>query len=232
MRICVSVGHSILRNGSCTSSTGIINEYSYCKVLAPYVKKALEKDGHIVDVVICPERVFESQLEEQSYKIPRINKIEYDLVMELHLNNYNTKAKGTTVLYKSKKGREFAEKIQESLSSAFINRETTQKKNLYMLNKTKAPAVLLEMFFDDNKIDCNTAKNLGLTGMANLIAKALRPNKEIPKSSIKSIVDYMKSINLDSSYDNRRKLAKRYGIANYTGTAKQNVILLDKIRTL
>lgn len=45
-----------------------------------------------------------------------------------------------------------------------------------------------------------------------------------------SIVDYLKSIGVDSSYKNRKKLAKENGISNYTGTAEQNLKLLEKLR--
>ena len=45
-----------------------------------------------------------------------------------------------------------------------------------------------------------------------------------------SIVDYLKSIGADSSMANRTKLAKKYGIANYTGTADQNIQLLNRMR--
>ncbi|HBF1195323.1 TPA: N-acetylmuramoyl-L-alanine amidase, partial [Clostridioides difficile] len=29
MKICITVGHSILKNGSCTSADGVVNEYQY-----------------------------------------------------------------------------------------------------------------------------------------------------------------------------------------------------------
>lgn len=45
-----------------------------------------------------------------------------------------------------------------------------------------------------------------------------------------SIVDYLNSINQDSSYANREKLAKQHGIRKYKGTAAQNTQLLRKIR--
>ena len=31
----ISVGHSILKNGMCTSASGVVNEYQYNKALAP-----------------------------------------------------------------------------------------------------------------------------------------------------------------------------------------------------
>lgn len=45
-----------------------------------------------------------------------------------------------------------------------------------------------------------------------------------------SIVDYLKSVGQDSSYSNRSKLAQKNGISNYTGTAEQNVQLLNKLK--
>ncbi len=45
-----------------------------------------------------------------------------------------------------------------------------------------------------------------------------------------SIVNYLNSINLDSSFVNRAKLAKQHGINNYSGTASQNTRLLHRIR--
>ncbi|MFD1707809.1 DUF3597 family protein [Siminovitchia sediminis] len=45
-----------------------------------------------------------------------------------------------------------------------------------------------------------------------------------------SIVDYLKSIGEDSSFSNRKKLAEKYNINNYTGTAEQNTRLLQKLR--
>ncbi|WP_025727695.1 LysM peptidoglycan-binding domain-containing protein [Heyndrickxia ginsengihumi] len=41
-----------------------------------------------------------------------------------------------------------------------------------------------------------------------------------------SLIEYMKSKNMDSSYDAREKLASQYGITNYNGTAAQNLALL------
>ncbi len=45
-----------------------------------------------------------------------------------------------------------------------------------------------------------------------------------------SIVDYLKSINVNSGYTNRKKLAAKHGIKNYSGTAAQNAQLLKKMR--
>ena len=59
-----------------------------------------------------------------------------------------------------------------------------------------------------------------------------KKNKTIKKTNYKgnSIVDGLKSVGVNSSYDNRKKIAQANGIKNYTGTAKQNTELLNKLK--
>lgn len=66
---------------------------------------------------------------------------------------------------------------------------------------------------------------------------AKQPSKPVskPTSSTKpaetgSIVDYMNANKMDSSFNNRAKLATQYGIKGYSGTAKQNLDLLAKLK--
>lgn len=49
-------------------------------------------------------------------------------------------------------------------------------------------------------------------------------------SDYNSIVEDLKSIGVDSSFNNRKKIAVKNGINNYTGTATQNIELLDKLK--
>ena len=155
MRILLTVGHSKLKNGSITSADGTKfgggNEYEYCKSLSKYVKKYLETNGHEVDRVVCPEGRFTKSTDERTYKLAIEQATNYDLVMELHLNAAGTKtAEGCEVLYKSTKGKKYADSIQKQLAKVFKNRGTVKRDNLYMLNQTKAPAVIIESFFCTN----------------------------------------------------------------------------------
>lgn len=155
MRILLTVGHSKLKSGAITSADGTAfgggNEYTYCKSLSKYVKKYLESNGHEVDRVVCPEGKFTKSTDERTYKLAIEHTTRYDLVIELHLNAAGTKtAKGCEVLYKSIKGKKYANKIQKQLSKVFKNRGTVKRDDLYMLNQTKAPAIILETFFCTN----------------------------------------------------------------------------------
>ncbi|WP_242698100.1 N-acetylmuramoyl-L-alanine amidase [Bacillus sp. SD088] len=57
-----------------------------------------------------------------------------------------------------------------------------------------------------------------------------KPSKSKGDQKTNSIVDYLKSIKVDSSFANRKKLAAKHGIKNYSGTAGQNAQLLKKMR--
>ena len=48
--------------------------------------------------------------------------------------------------------------------------------------------------------------------------------------AVASIVDYLKSRGMDSSFNARKNLENQYGISNYSGTAKQNTSLLKTMQ--
>lgn len=50
------------------------------------------------------------------------------------------------------------------------------------------------------------------------------------KESIQSIVDALESINEDSSFNNRKKIAELNGIQDYQGEVEQNIELLNKLK--
>ena len=71
-----------------------------------------------------------------------------------------------------------------------------------------------------------------LSGKTSSVTNTSKPSKPMaskPKTS-GSVVDYMKSKNIDASFGNRKKLATQYGIKNYTGTASQNSQLLAELK--
>lgn len=56
------------------------------------------------------------------------------------------------------------------------------------------------------------------------------PAGEVKHIGSLSLVDYLKSIGKDSSFNARKQLAAQYGISNYTGSAAQNLALLSKLK--
>ena len=59
MKILLTVGHSILKSGACTSADGRpyggVLEYAYNKGIINRVAEYLRAAGHTADVLICPE---------------------------------------------------------------------------------------------------------------------------------------------------------------------------------
>lgn len=175
MKILLSVGHSILKNGNCTSADGRpyggILEYSYNKGIANRVAEYLRKAGHTVDVLICPELQFSKSTDEKTYKLTKEHAGNYDFVAELHLNASPLhNARGCEVLYISETGKKVAQQIQKRLAEVFKDRGIQKRTGLYMLNGTKAPAVIIESFFCDNSEDCELAEK---TDVARLIAEGI-----------------------------------------------------------
>ncbi|MCC0716535.1 N-acetylmuramoyl-L-alanine amidase [Clostridioides sp. ES-S-0077-01] len=198
MKICITVGHSILKSGACTSADGVVNEYQYNKSLAPVLADIFRKEGYKADVIICPERQFKTKLEEKTYKIPRVNSGGYDLLIELHLNSSGVDAFGTEVFYYSEKGKEYSKRVVDKLSKPFIrkkgdkevgNRGAKLDKSLYILNSSKPTAILIESFFCDNKEDYERARKLGYEGMAKLIVGGVL-NKDIDNTEVKKMVKH------------------------------------------
>ena len=177
MKIAISVGHSILRSGACTSADGTAlgggNEYKFCSEFAPFLKRALEKNGHEVTIIEVPKKSVSSVSEERKYKVSKYNSQKFNLNIELHLNAANnTKAKGTEALYISDEGKKYAVAICTKLGELWTNRGAKKRTNLYFLNTTKASAVLLELFFCTNKAEWKKAQ-INKRKMARLITEAI-----------------------------------------------------------
>ena len=89
----------------------------------------------------------------------------------LHLNAYDKKARGTETYYVSSKGKVYAKRVNEKLATVFTKRGAKKINNLYFLNQTKPPAILIESFFCDNISDCELGKDKEKIG--KLIAEGI-----------------------------------------------------------
>lgn len=72
-----------------------------------------------------------------------------------------------------------------------------------------------------------------LTLMIGMIPAASASNEvyfPVYMGNSSSIVDALRSLDIDPSYQNRERIAAANGIPGYTGTASQNTELLEKLR--
>ena len=121
------------------------------------------------------------------------------------------------------------------------------------IRNTKAPAVIVEGVFVDNKEDAAQADTLeeqkafgvayakGILktlGIAPQETKVNAPQETLSNNSLpnlsnykgSSIVDGLNSVGYDSSFESRKQLANKLGITNYTGTAEQNTKMISLLQ--
>ena len=86
-----------------------------------------------------------------------------DLFMSIHCNAFNGTAKGTeTCVYSSSsEGANFGQYVQKQIVNTFgtIDRGLKERPNLYVLNHTSMPAILVELAFIDNAEDNALLRN-------------------------------------------------------------------------
>lgn len=174
-------------------------------------------------------------------------------IIELHMDAGVASAKGGHVIIKSG----FAADAYDKALAAFIGGILPGRTNKIvgrsdLANPNRAavkgyPYRLVECGFITNAGDVKIFNSRmddiarGILGCFGISGKSTAGSANTGSSNVvsrpsgsgytgNSIVDYLNSKGIDSSPENRRKLATQYGISNYTGTAAQNLKLLEKMR--
>jgi N-acetylmuramoyl-L-alanine amidase len=139
-------------------------------------------DRQVKDAVVAKLRqlghtVYDDTDETGSTQAANLNNIvrncnshDVDLVISFHLNAYNGSANGVEVCYYDQEA--LAAKVSAQLAKdiGWSNRGAKPRTDLYVLNSTKAPAILIELGFIDN--DADMAK-FNVDKIANSIVYAL-----------------------------------------------------------
>ena len=152
MKIFVSAGHTLTGEG--TGAVGFINESQENRVLAKYIVNYLKKLGHEVDY-----HEVNSGSDYINQQAKKANEKKYDVVVQIHFNSSdNATANGTEVIYRSSKGKVFAQRVQDKLKTEFKDRKIKHdindlKRDLGWLRLTNDPAILIETCFVSNKAD-------------------------------------------------------------------------------
>lgn len=183
MRINVHAGHTKQSGkspGAGSAKTGVYESVEDRKIKDEVIR-LLKAKGHTV-YDCTAEGV---SMYDNLYKIcAKCNAHSVDLDVSIHLNCYNGSGHGTeTWIYSSSsKAKPYAERTCKNIAKlGFTNRGVKTTKNLYFLNHTNAPAMLIETFFCDNVGDCATYKNKGYKKLAKAIADAIDPSEVKPE---------------------------------------------------
>lgn len=149
MRINVHGGHSL----KCRGASGYLDEVNEDRKVKNRVIELLRANGHTV--YDCTDDNGASQKANLRAIVNKCNSHSVDLDVSIHLNAGG--GTGTEVyIYNSKsKAKDEATRIAEKISNSLgiRNRGVKERTNLYVLRKTKSPALLVECCFVDNSKD-------------------------------------------------------------------------------
>lgn len=161
-----------------TGAVGYVSESVEDRHIKDAVIKYLREDGHTV--YDCTVDNAGSQNANLSQIVAKCNSHTADLNISIHLNagaadkdNHTT---GTEVyIYNTLDVTNvIANRICKKIEAlGYCNRGVKVNKSLYVLRKTKAPALLIECFFVDDKNDVDVYKRTGADTFGKAIAEAI-----------------------------------------------------------
>lgn len=172
----LNAGHN-KPNGIACGAVGLIDESKENRAVASLVLKELRKRKMIV--YNCTVDDAPSQSSNLAMIVKKCEKHKVDLNVFIHFNSGvndktgNGKTTGTEVFVYRNDGiaKKAAEAVRSEISKlGYKDRGTKINKNLYVLSKTTAPAILIECCFVDDKDDVDL---YNAEKMAKAISKAL-----------------------------------------------------------
>ena len=151
MRIVISSGHGLKIRGA----SGILDEVDEARKVVPAVAENLRMFGH--DVVTFNDDISTTQNENLNRIVNFHNAQDRDLDVSVHFNAYMpvTYGMGTEVLYLTQE--DLARRVADAISNScgLINRGPKKRTDLFFLNNTDEPSILIETAFVDSKTDCD-----------------------------------------------------------------------------
>ena len=182
-------GHAAAGAKYC-GAVGLLDESKEDRLIANKIISLLKEEGHTV--YNCTVDSGTSQTNVLSQICTKCNAHSVDYDFSIHLNSGRSDHSGDGkiggfeiwVTDTSKGKGELAERIRANMKAlGFMDRGTKTTSSLYFLNHTKAPALLLEICFVDDKDDYNLYTKLGYAKIAEAVVKGIL-NKSNLKGSI------------------------------------------------
>ena len=153
MRIGLNAGHTLSGAGSGTS--GVIVESIETRRVCNRLTEMLKASG--VEVVPCTVDKAVSQLAYLQQAVNMANRTDLDYFISIHFNNDKAR-KGHGVEVHTYKGRQYQDAVEvcEHIAAlGFTNRGVKEGSGLYVIKKTKAKSMLIEVCFV-NDLDATT----------------------------------------------------------------------------
>ena len=166
MKIAIDLGHGV---GQDRGADGIITEESVINAVGNLVIAKLKTLGHSV-LDVRPQ--YASSVSDSLVKrVDLANNNNVDLFVSIHANAGG--GKGTEVFtYRGNEVEEARSVLNNITSLGFTNRGI-KGSNLYVMNKTEATAMLIEICFVDTKSDVEIYNSIGSEKIADAIVRGL-----------------------------------------------------------
>jgi len=153
MKVVISSGHGLKVRGA----SGVLDEVNEARRVVERVADYMRSAGHVA------QTFHDNTSTNQNTNLQTIvnyhNSQIRDNDISVHFNAYQTTSKpmGTETLYVSSSGQTIANRVSPAIASAgaFINRGAKKRTDLYFLNKTNKPAILIEVCFVDSSADAD-----------------------------------------------------------------------------
>jgi N-acetylmuramoyl-L-alanine amidase len=205
MKDVIRGGHSLDVRGA----SGIVDEVTEDRKITAKVIEYLRLEGN--EVLDATPSNSGTSIVDLSVPVNKANSWGADYFASIHLNAGG--GHGVEVLYKSAKGKEYAERIVNKIAElGFTNRGAkADVRGLYEFNHVIAPNNIIEVFFCDSQTDVDLYNKLGIDVIAKAIAEGIvgheikiqQPNKSIQNTIIKEEVKVKNLVVYGNSIDRR-----------------------------
>ena len=167
MKIGVNDGHTL--SGAGTGAVGVIKEGEHTRLVGEEVRRLLKEKG--IAVFNCTVDYAETTNESLSLVVQQANREDLDWFISIHFNAGG--GKGVEVY--TYEGRQYQDAIDVCNNIAalgFNNRGVKAGTGLYVIRRTKAKSMLIEVCFVDTE-DANKYLEVGYKAIAKAIVDAL-----------------------------------------------------------
>lgn len=168
MKIALNAGHTL--TGAGHGAVGIYDESIETRKIVDALIPLLEKKGHkVIDATV------DTALTQSAYlrrSVTIANDAKADLFLSVHLNAGGGRG-CEAYTWRGKKTKQAVNICKQLCDEGFRNRGVKDGSDLYVIKKTKMNAVLLEVFFLDNRKDCALYQKAGVKRIAQAIADGI-----------------------------------------------------------
>lgn len=181
MTIGINCGHTV--SGAGYGAVGIIKESEHTRMVGQALMTLLESAG--VTIVDCTVDQANTQNEYLAAAVALANRQDLDWFISIHFNA-SAAHTGHGVEVYTYEGRQYQDALDICANLAglgFTNRGVKDGAGLYVIRKTKAKSMLIEVCFCDNQQDIDTYNAAGgAQGIARAIFEVLLEHTDIDES--------------------------------------------------